>query len=225
MVTVDVHPQKEKTMSMLKRSPKKLLTIPSSSVEIDLPNARFGYDYDPEAEVQVAKAPVKAAVPDNLADLDSQLRGESRLLRLRSGPDLDRDEVLEAYGHDLALLRQRFLDLSGCVKQAVRCSIVVGGDHKMTPKKAEERIEAIWKELQENLPLPTVNDISLKLPYTLAAQEAQVILQTLRTQFEESLVYVLQSIGAQLQVLIDNEHVGLLSWAGDDACCYHYFRH
>lgn len=193
-----------------------MVKVPTDRVELELDGQTFGIDGPPKAVSSVE-------VPETLASLADILRTESRLLKLHCNADLTKNQVLEAYGHDVKLLDERMKDLDACVLQAVRCLIVVGGDRQLDPAKREERARQVWEQQVHQLSVSKPLQHELRLPFTLAGEDAVTILGELQQQFQRSLASALHRLAAQLKSLVDHDFIGLVSWAGMDACCYHYF--
>src|SRR5688572_9866380 len=114
---------------------RDLVLVPADRVEVELDGIIFGTPEAPEIQTEDVK------IPESLASLADILRAESKLLALHDHPQLTKPTVLEAYGHDVNLLSLRMKELSECVRQAIRCSIVVGGDRQLTPEDREARAQ------------------------------------------------------------------------------------
>lgn len=196
---------------------RKVLTIPSDKVEVEWDGVTFGAETttEPPSETTVG-------IPESLGSLADILRSESKLLTLHENENLIKPRVLEAYGHDIDLLGNRMQELDECVRQAIRCSIVFAGDRQLTEEQREAEAKKIWEELQPQLP-PVEYQHVLKLPYTLAAQDPAAILRELKQQFQQIMAQALRRLALHMKRLVDTQRVGLVSWAGEDACCYHYF--
>ncbi len=152
-------------------------------------------------------------VSDALTGIRKLLQDQSRLLTLEVV--VSKDEVLEAYGHDLGMLQRHLSEFEACVYQAIRCSI----KHHEKHDSGEQ-----WERLKVQIPLIAKSPL-LDLDHTLVAQNVGALLPGLKKEFNEGVERLLTKMAFWMQLLVESEYVGLLERTAPDVCRFHYFEH
>ncbi len=154
-------------------------------------------------------------IPPAFIPIAEEIAGQSQLLKLHG--DTSKKEIFNAYAVDLELLNRYMQEFEGAVEQAVRCSIITWNQDDLST--AEQ-----WKGLKDQIP-PLGSAVLLALSATRAAKAVPELLRELKQEFDQSVIYVIRRMAIWLELLVDEEVVGLNEWAGEDACAYHYFLH
>lgn len=151
-------------------------------------------------------------------ELAAAIRQGSRLLALKSEGIQTKTPIYAAYAGDLALLRRYYAEFQDCVRSAVRCSIsgvAPGNTHAW---------EEAWQLLAGQIPTTEMVQ-PLRLPHTLAAKPIPELVSDLQSEMHRGIERTLKPLADWLQLMAETELIGLVEWAGVDACCYSYFRH
>jgi len=171
-----------------------------------------GRRYGDEAPLQEL---FEQPIPPAFMPIAEEIEKQSQLLELNGA--ISKQDIFPAYKADLALLNRYMQEFEGAVKQAVGCSIITWNQDDLPSAKQ-------WEGLQDQIP-PIGNAPLLALSSTRAAKAAPVLLEELKQEFDQSVIYVIRRMAVWLQLLVDEEFVGLIQWAGEDSCAYHYFLH
>lgn len=187
-------------------------------ISVDLNGRKFG------VSTLVVGEKFAQEVPDVGAfrELAAGLRQRSALLGITTASEvLIKDEIYDAYARDLTLLKSAIADCDECVRAAVRASVITGGDKRT----AEERAVKTWEFLQGAIP-PVGATQLIRLSHIRAAKPAPELLDALKEDFGFAVERVMKHLAGWLQVLVEEELVGLVEWTADlDVCRYHFFRH
>lgn len=151
-------------------------------------------------------------------ELAAAIRQGSKILALVADDLKTKSPIYAAYAQDLALLRRYHAEFQDCVRSAVRCSIsgaAPGGEHVW---------EEAWQLLAQQIP-PAETVQPLYLPHVMAAKPIPELVADLQTEMHQGIERTLKPLADWLQLMAETELIGLVEWAGVDACCYSYFRH
>ncbi len=153
-------------------------------------------------------------IPPVFRSIADELWRQSAILGLNDD-GVTRDQIFAAYRSDLGLLQKYLGDFEGMVKAAIRRSIKCSQGNELSHDKQCEMFQA---------QLPAIGkDPLLKLSSERAAKPTETLLKELREEFEKGVVRVVSRMAFWIQVLVNNEFVGIITWNSSDVCNYHYF--
>ncbi len=193
------------------------MVIPSDRIDVELHGRRYGV----ESDELPANQRFTQDLPEVFRELAVQLRQQSKLLDLDAGLEPAKPAIFAAYAEDLTLLKRYLEEFEACVKNAIRCSI------KGSPTSSidvDDKVKKTWAELRKQIP-PLGRAPLLELPASRAAKPAPQLLLELQTEFGFGVERVLRLMTYWMQLLVEQEFVGLVEWTDLDVAKYHYFRH
>jgi len=152
-------------------------------------------------------------LPPVFIPIAEEIQSQSQLLKLDGVRE--KEDIFAAYRVDLALLNKYMSEFEHAVRQAVRCSIITWNQDDLP-------LDEQWAGLKEQIP-PIGNAALLALSSTRAAKPVPELLEELKQEFNWGVRHLMKRMAFWLQLLVEEEFVGLIEWAGDDACAYHYF--
>ncbi len=190
--------------------------IPSSCVEVEYLDRQFGTEVTDEG--------FSNPTPEIFNELKVKLVNESALLALDPEVVNDKNEVYSAYATDLKRLRTVLQGFEKWVRLGIRCSILPVFNGVSAKEEAEKAATSLWEEMQDRVPQLAKRPL-LYLPHTLAAKPVPQLVTVLKEEYTEGVEQVLRTLTCWLQILVDEEFVGLVEWTADDVCRYHFFRY
>ncbi len=155
-------------------------------------------------------------VPPIFRSIADEIWSQSAILAL-SEYGVTKDQIFAAYQCDLKLLQKYLGDFEQMIRSAIQCSIMCSEGNGLSYDKQ-------WEMFQAQLPI-LGKDPLLKLSSDRAAKPVTTLLQELKDEFERGVVRVVTRMAFWIQMLVNNEFVGILKWNGPDVCNYHYFLH
>lgn len=159
-------------------------------------------------------------VPDieMFRDLAAAIRRQSTLVALKAETIGAKSRIYAAYARDLALLRRCHAEFQEGIRAAVRCSIT--GIDRMAAREWEQA----WQVLSGLV--PSVEPVQpIRLPHTLAAKPIPELVAELQAELNRGIERTLKPLADWLQLLAEEELIGVVEWSDVDVCCYSYFRH
>ena len=188
----------------------EVLSIPSNKVEIELSGRIYG------SSTQTTTAKLLQPKLEVFDTLRQQLCDQSQLLKLTTDANLTREQVFEAYKYDLKLLESRVYSFENCLKKAVYLSFGT---------KPENLVAASdkWRTIREQIPQLARVPL-LALNFVRAAKETPQLVAELQDEFSRGIDRVINLFSLWLQLLVDNECIGIIEWSASDVCRYHYFK-
>ena len=198
---------------------KAIVDVPASSGQIGVTIRERKYGDEGALYVKYPRS-----TPKVFGSVRLQLCEQSKLLALHDHAALDKKGVIDAYTHDLALLKRHIEEFEACIRRAIYYSILKGKNTYGKYEDADKETASTWTSLKEQIP-PLAQAPLLELPATRAAKESAVLLQELKEEFGLGVERVLALLALWLQLLAERQFVGLIEWTAEDVCRYHYFRY
>jgi hypothetical protein len=177
-----------------------------NNVSMVLDGRRYGQKNSP---TQLFEQPL----PPGFQPIAQEMWNKSALLKLTE--TADKKQIFTAYKADLQLLQKYLNDFEHMVQAAIRQSIVCSKGNELNAEKQ-------WEQFRDQLPVMG-KDPLLKLSSDRAAQAPHQLQLELREEIEQGVIRVVTRMAFWLQLLVDNEFVGLVTWTAPDVCNYHYF--
>ena len=187
------------------------LTLVPKGPEVLLGNRRIGSG-------EISEEAFGAQVPAEIRQLLEDLSGRSELLKLTNDAELTSEAIFAARSDDLRMLERRISEFERVVDTAVRTAIQAQAKGDDVRKVAE----SAWQKLRASIP-PVASRALLKLDSDRATLEPTALLEELKTEFHESVNHVGRLFTAWLQLLAEQEIVGLVHHTSPAVARYHYF--
>ena len=176
-------------------------------VDVKIDGRRFGRLTSPIRRYQQPVPPVFVEIAD-------KIRKQSKLLALSN--QIEKQAVYEAYRSDLKLLEKYLQEFERVARKAVECSTIT------KPSEFDRWARDQWEKLGEQIPAIAKGPL-IAFPSEMAARPE--FLQDLQLEFESGLSRMISRMAYWLQMLVEQEFVGLTRWHSEDTATYHYFLH
>ena len=151
-------------------------------------------------------------------DLAADIRQRSALIALKEAEVVTKQPVYDAYAKDLELIRRYHAEFKDCVHAAIRCS--VNGISRPRNNTFEQTYQILAPQI------PVVDAVQLlRLPHTVASRPLPNLVTELKTEANRAIGRIVKSLADWLQLLSEEELIGLVEWSDVDVCCYSYFKH